>query len=94
MVLSIDRKSKAGMEETTHQEPLASDFPTDALWERNGKADFSHTLPTAGVSTGPNGTQQTQCFMRPVASRVDPHTTVQELPGQDSNLEKQDQNLL
>ena len=43
--LSIDRKSEAGMEETTHQEPLASDFPTHALWERNGRRIFPTPFP-------------------------------------------------
>ena len=52
--LSVDPNSKASMGDAIHQEPLTPDFPTPGLWERNGEAIFSHTLPTSGVSTGPN----------------------------------------
>ncbi len=92
--LSIEPKSKAGKGDATHQESLASDFPTHGLWEESGKPYFSHTLPTSGVSSGPNGTIENTVKHGPNASRVVPSRHAFELPGQDSNLEKQDQNLL
>ena len=92
--LSVDPNSKAGMGDAIHQEPLTPDFPTPGLWERNGEAIVSHTLPTSGVSSGPNGTIGSPVKHGPKASQVDPSRHAFELPGQDSNLEKQDQNLL
>ncbi len=92
--LSVDPKSKAGTGDAIHQEPLTPDFPAPGLWERNGEAIFSHTLPTSGVSSGLNGTIGSPVKQGPRASQVDPSRHAFELPGQDSNLEKQDQNLL
>ena len=54
--LSVDHKSKSGKGNAIHQEPLTPDFPTHSLWEESGKPIFSHTLPTSGVSKGPDGT--------------------------------------
>ena len=45
-------------------------------------------------SSGPNGTFGGPVKHGPKASQVDPSRHTLELPGQDSNLEKQDQNLL
>jgi integrase len=92
--LSIDAKSKTGKGDAIHQESLAPDFPTPGLWERNRIPDSSHTLPTSGVSSGLNGTIANPVKHGPRASQADPSRHAFELPGQDSNLEKQDQNLL
>ena len=64
------------------------------MWASDRSSDFAHILPTSHVSGGPNGTQQSNAEMRPEASEADLGITVGQLPGQDSNLEKQDQNLL
>ena len=63
--LSVDPNSKAGMGDAIHQEPLTPDFPTPGLGVRNGEAIFSHTLPTSGVSSGPNGTVGSPLKTRP-----------------------------
>ncbi len=79
--LSIDAKSKSVGGDAIHQEPPAPDFPTHSLWEESGKPISSHTLPTSGVSTGPNGTIASPVKQSPRASRVDPSRRAFELPG-------------
>ena len=59
-----------------------------------GQAILYAILPTSGVTAGLNGTVGNQPEMRPEASRQAPDNPPFKLPGQDSNLEKQDQNLL
>ena len=63
-------------------------------WASDCLSDFAHTLPTCHVSGGLNGTQQSKAETRPEASEAVPDIHPVQLPGQDSNLEKQDQNLL
>jgi Phage integrase family len=70
--LSVDLNSRAGIGDAVHQEPLTPDFPTSDLWERNGKPDFSHTLPTSGVSRGPNKSTLNLQESSPERSQVDP----------------------
>jgi hypothetical protein len=73
---------------------VVDSLPTSNLWASDPLCDFAHTLPTSGVSGGLNGTHQTKGEMRPIASQAVSEYTIGKLPGQDSNLEKQDQNLL
>jgi integrase len=67
-----------------------------SLWERpinfprgEGKCgkplDLSHTLPTQGVSMGPNGTIAGPVKQSPRAPQYDPSRHAFELPGQDSS---------
>jgi len=85
--LSLDRKSKTATEVAIREDS-----------DRRGKGEplsvFSHAHPTPGVSTGPNGTSGSHVKQSPETSQHDPSRHVFKLPGQDSNLEKQDQNLL
>ncbi len=64
------------------------------MWASDRLCDFAHALPTSGVSGGTCGTVENKPEMRPGASRQARENPPFELPGQDSNLEKQDQNLL
>jgi integrase len=73
---------------------VVDSLPTSNLWASDPSCDFAHTLPTSGVSGGLNGTQRTKAEMRPEAPHAVREMAVGKLPGQDSNLEKQDQNLL
>jgi integrase/recombinase XerC/integrase/recombinase XerD len=70
--LSIDLKPKPGMQDTIHQESLASGLPALDLWENCGKPNSSHTLPTSGVFSGPDGTMLNPQKSRPERSQVDP----------------------
>ena len=89
--LSVDPNSKAGMGDAIHQEPLTPDFPTPGLWERMERRFFPTPFPHL---VSHHGTIGSPVKHGPKASQVDPSRHAFELPGQDSNLEKQDQNLL
>ena len=73
---------------------VVDSLPKSKLWASDPLCDLAHILPTDGVSAGLNGTVGNQPEMRPEASRQAPDNPPLKLPGQDSNLEKQDQNLL
>ena len=73
---------------------VVDSLPTSELWAGDPLCDTAHILPTDGVSAGLNGAVGNQPDMRPEASRQAPDNPPFKLPGQDSNLEKQDQNLL
>ena len=69
-------------------------LPTLTVWANGCSGDLAHTLPTSCVSPGLDRTHQNPVELRPFEPRFAPEAPVGQLPGQDSNLEKQDQNLL
>ncbi len=73
---------------------IVDTLPTSKMWASDAQCDFDHTLPKSCVSEGLNGTARNKAEMRPGAPEQVPAIVADKLPGQDSNLEKQDQNLL
>jgi Phage integrase family len=57
----------------------------EKMWEKSGQPNSSHTLPTSGVSKGPNGTTPNPQKSRPERSQMDPSRHAVEYTRLDSN---------
>lgn len=73
---------------------IVDGLPTSGLWASLTPADSAHTLPTSTVPASLTPTHSLSEKTSVFETDCDTLGRLNELPGQDSNLEKQDQNLL